>query len=792
MSTIEEQLALEREMFQLGADRHAFVNNRRQERGMESLSQYGEALTELGIKPLVQVIRDTRRRMKEGKAGPGYAHMQPLLLLAPHKTAATAMRCVVDSIQKGNKLVELGRLVGERLWIETMLARASKWEMITHEKIRSTYKQKMQDIRRMKATDEWTTREKVTTGVWLVMHIAELTGMIILKTAREGGRSPYVVSPSPKCIEFINDVITAGKLLCPFALPMVVPPRPWDKDLEGGYLTSIPNSKLTKDASPLGVTGNEPFIKAANLQQAVPWRVNKWVLEQLQFAWDQSLSIGRLLPREGYPIPPYPKHLPDDHEDVRQWKFNARILHEKNDKSINRRVATAKQLWIANRMASYDSIYFPTQIDFRGRYYYRPPFLNPQTNDIGRSLLLFAEGKPIATAEEASWLYIHGANMYGHSKLTWQARTDWVKQHHDQIMVAGADPWRNAVFWTGAADPWQFLSFCRTYQQFKQHGYGYVCCLPVVLDCTCSGIQHYSALLRCEEMGKLVNLASSEKPQDIYSVVLNEVLSILRVDAADGNEHAQSWLQLQPDRSLLKPVVMTVPYSAGRTSILDHVQRWAFDRTAELYGINNWKFKAGAMAAVHYLTTILCQQTYMFIGPAKEAMQWFKRLGNLAGKHEIKLQWTNPAGLPITQGYLDMKGTVITLRYLSNVSLRFTAGLEERGLDPRRMGTGLSPNVIHSLDASHMAFTTLDAFAKGITNLGGIHDCFATTPAEMAVLRDSVRNTFADLYSRDVLKGIVDQLTKQLPSDVTDSILPGPELGTLNPNTVRHSTYFIT
>jgi DNA-directed RNA polymerase len=182
----------------------------------------------------------------------------------------------------------------------------------------------------------------------------------------------------------------------------------------------------------------------------------------------------------------------------------------------------------------------------------------------------------------------------------------------------------------------------------------------------------------------------------------------------------------------------------------------------------------------------------MFIGPAKEAMQWFKRLGNLAGKHQIKLKWTNPAGLPITQGYLDMKGTVITLRYLTNVSLRFTAGLEEKGLDPRRMGTGLSPNVIHSLDASHMAFTTLDAFAKGITNLGGIHDCFATTPAEMTVLRDCVRNTFADLYSRDVLTDIVNQLISQLPFDVAADAMPSPELGTLNPNTVRHSTYFIT
>mgnify|MGYP003351577524 CR=1 FL=1 len=56
------------------------------------------------------------------------------------------------------------------------------------------------------------------------------------------------------------------------------------------------------------------------------------------------------------------------------------------------------------------------------------------------------------------------------------------------------------------------------------------CHLPVVLDCTCSGIRHYAALLRDESMASLVNLMPSDKPQDIYSALIAKVLDILRAD----------------------------------------------------------------------------------------------------------------------------------------------------------------------------------------------------------------------------------------------------------------------
>lgn len=795
MATEEDQRLLEREMFQLGADRHEFLLNRRKAFRMESLSQYGQALTDLGIEPLTAEIRKVRTALRQGRPGPAYANLGPLLQLAPRKIAATAMRTIVDQVSGGSKLNALALEVAEKLWIETMLARASRWEKVNHKRVQRKKRHKIADIHRMRNTEVWTPMERAKTGAFLIAKVAEVTGLIRMKRENEGVRTPYVIRPSEGCMDFIRNVTEAGRLLCPFALPMISPPRPWDEQLKGGYYTDIPNNRLLKDHADRVmelIDGTEPFIKAANLQQSVGWQVNSWMLDHLKHAWDKSIGIGNLMPREGWEVPPYPKHLPSDHPDVTQWKFNARQIHERNEKTKNKRVGTAKQIWIAERMASEEVLYFPMQLDFRGRYYYRPPFLHPQANDIGRSLLQFANGKPITSEAEADWLRVHGANMYGHNKLSWQARVDWVHEHQLDIEEAGRDPWLTPSFWTEADEPWQFLAFCRAYQQFSHHGYGHVCQLPVVLDCTCSGIQHYSALLRSSEMGRLVNLASSDKPQDIYSAVLQEVLSQLRDDAANGVPHAQSWLQLQPDRSLLKPVVMTLPYSASRQAVFMFCQQWAFDRTTELYGTDGWCFKKGAIAAMHYMATILTRQTSLIVGPAKHAMAWFKQAGKLAGKHNVELVWRSPAGLPVIHRYVDMTKTRISLSYLTDVLCYFTALLDEDKLNTRRMANALSPNVIHSLDASHMALTTIAAFDAGITNLGGIHDCFATTPAEMGTLRDAVRNSFADLYTPDLYIQITDQILAQLPPEAAAKLPPRPTIGDLDINTVRNSSYFIT
>ena len=794
--TEDDQLALEQEMLQLGADRQDLLTNRRRLQRMESLSHYGESLTVAGIDKVIGVLRYHRKQIQAGAAGPKYAHLQPLLQLAPHKVAATALRTVVDSITQVNKFHALSYEVAEKLWLETMLARATMWERKNHKQRRMRLKCKVADIMRMKNTMVWTPQERLSVGAFMVQLIANHTGLITVTMEQGAARRVRRVRATEACVEWIRDMENHGRMLCPFTLPMVIPPRPWSGVLEGGYINPIHINPTLMKENPeevaAKVKGDEPFIQAANHQQSVAWKVNSWMLEQLQQAWDKGLEIGSLMPREGWPVPPYPKHLADDHPDVTQWKFNARLIHDKNDKTRNKRIAMAKLLWVANRMRDEPAIWFPMQLDFRGRYYYRPSFLNPQGSDMARGLLLFANGTPINTQEEGKWLKIHGANTYGFSKISWQSRIDWINDHHMRIKQVGRDPWADLEFWSKADDPWQFLSFCRTYTEWMNHGPGYICHLPVVLDCTCSGIQHYAALLRSEEMAELVNLLPSETPQDIYTVVLNRVLAQVRKDADDGEPHAVSWLQLQPDRSLLKPVVMTTPYSATRRAIFGFCQSWAFDRTVALYGMDGWCFKAGAMAAMHYMTTVVCRETAEVIGPAKKAMHWFKQVGKLAGEHNIDLSWSAPSGLPIHQKYMDYTGVRIKLHHLSPVAMDLLSNHIPTGLSPKRMGNGLSPNVIHSLDASHMALSTIDAFDHGVRNLGGIHDCFATTPAEMQQVRNSVRNAFAAMYQHDWYSTITGELLRQIPADLQHKVATPPKLSRLDVTTVQHADYFIT
>ena len=103
------------------------------------------------------------------------------------------------------------------------------------------------------------------------------------------------------------------------------------------------------------------------------------------------------------------------------------------------------------------------------------------------------------------------------------------------------------------------------------------------------------------------------------------------------------------------------------------------------------------------------------------------------------------------------------------------------------MANALSPNVLHSMDASHMALASIDAASKGVVNLAGVHDCFVTTPAEMTQLRNSVRAAFAALYSERWFDRISDQLLTH-----TKVELSRPQAGQLDPSLVKSSDYFIT
>jgi DNA-directed RNA polymerase len=791
---IKEQLILEQEMLALGADAYDTRLRLNKQKRRESLSPPGNKLAAAGVGKLCDAIEALLDHLENGKAYKWAAYLHPLKELTAEQIAGTTMRVALDKISQHRKANAMALEIGAALWAEAMLGKAGHFDLVDHLAVKRwrNKSEKRADILQMETTTIWSLRERQSIGLVLLQLLVFHTGIVQLTTVQQGLKRTRIASITPEAFEWLETGHAKHRLLCPMRLPMLIKPQPWTNLHNGGYLTDIPGNTLIKDAkaSRDHTTGKEPFLQAANLQQEVGWQINRWLLEQANHAWSQGLGIGSMVPSQGYEMPPFPKHLPPTHVDVTQWKHNARVIHEKNDAEKSQRVQILKALWVADRFKNREAFYFPMQVDFRGRFYYRCYHLNPQGHDLSRALLQFAEGERIVDDQALSWLKVHGANTYGHGKFSWSDRIAWVDENEEAILAAGSDPWGpSSVWWQGAKSPWQFLAFCRSYRQFTVNGWGYISRLPVQLDCTCSGIQHFAALLRDEDMAGMVNLMPSEEPMDIYTELTNRVLALLR---NSSESYAAMWLELGPDRSLTKPIVMTLAYSATRRSMMRHCQEWSHERGMQLNGMESWPFKAGGLKACYWMADLLYSEATKLIQPAQSTMAWFKKLGSAAGKLDTELMWTSPSGLNVYQNYPRYTATSINLRTLSPV-MHFIGKVYDNvdGLDQRRMANSLSANVIHSLDSGHMALTLCNA-SRVIKNFGGIHDCFLTTAAEMATLRQVVRATFAEMYADDPLADITEQLAGQIPVQAYSKLPPLPRLGNFDIDQVNDADYFIS
>lgn len=86
------------------------------------------------------------------------------------------------------------------------------------------------------------------------------------------------------------------------------------------------------------------------------------------------------------------------------------------------------------------------------------------------------------------------------------------------------------MWWAEAdEDIWQILACCFEIKAALDSGdaENFVSHFPVHQDGSCNGLQHYAALGRDQEGGASVNLTPADKPQDVYSCVVN-LVSICR------------------------------------------------------------------------------------------------------------------------------------------------------------------------------------------------------------------------------------------------------------------------
>ena len=253
-------------------------------------------------------------------------------------------------------------------------------------------------------------------------------------------------------------------------------------------------------------------------------------------------------------------------------------------------------------------------------------------------MLQFADAA-FLVPEAEEWLAFQVATTYGLDKATIRERLDWVRDHQQLIENVGKDPLRWLPEWEAADEPWQFMAACEEYyhciiscdRQFTR--------LPVATDATCSGLQILAGMAQDQSTASLVNVIPSDRPQDAYKVVA---------------EHAKSNCppSIVPflDRSVVKRVVMTVPYNAKPFSNRGYIRDALKDKGVE---ISKEDLTATVKAVRDAMDVIVP-------GPMA-VMKWIE--GEVAGiikSGREYLEWVTPSGLSFTKS-----STRKLLRYLS-------------------------------------------------------------------------------------------------------------------------------
>lgn len=212
-------------------------------------------------------------------------------------------------------------------------------------------------------------------------------------------------------------------------------------------------------------------------------------------------------------------------------------------------------------------------------------------------MLTFADAKPLGK-RGLYWLKVHLANFAGQDKMSFDGRAQFVDDCIDDVRRSVDDPFSDDPWWKNLEDPFQGLATCHEIIRAIDSGdpESYMCSLPVHMDGSCNGLQHYAALGRDTVGGKAVNLLEGDGPQDVYLGVMHEVIRrvaeeaerVLDFDVADTdalsrkqkvmvkNNRAAKLVNGLIDRGVVKRTVMTsvygVTYVGARKQIQEKIE----------------------------------------------------------------------------------------------------------------------------------------------------------------------------------------------------------------------------
>ena len=314
----------------------------------------------------------------------------------------------------------------------------------------------------------------------------------------------------------------------------------------------------------------------------------------------------------------------------------------------------------------------------------------------------------------------------------------------------------------------------------------YIVRLPVFLDATCSGIQHLAALIKDYELGSRVNLipsSESDSVGDIYSDMLDPINEEIN---KYGKEKLGDFLKFKDivlTRQIIKHSIMTKVYnvtnygiekqlesklekievdvkddlqenkkSLKSVVIHDQVYLEALGKKSKItYFKVPAKNKKGYVLVTRKelfkIAEIINERVFFLFPSLKYIYDYLISISKLMIKLQIPLNWFTPNGIKVTQSYMKTEAKRVSIK-LGQKSKVLVVRKTTDFVDTAKQAQAIIPNMIHSLDATHLINIINNASeSKTLSAVPviSVHDCFGTLPNKMADLELLVKKEFINL-----------------------------------------------
>lgn len=521
-----------------------------------------------------------------------------------------------------------------------------------------------------------------------------------------------------------------------------------------------------------------PFVKAIDKLQATRWLINKDVHNAILQHWDSFIKTEVF-----------------DGEDTKE---NDKLYQRQASKNREvKEVMAVADKWLDTEFSFY------LDADYRGRLYYSEPFFNFQGSDIARGQLLFANGKPFDSTA-SFWLGVHTACCFNQSygideipdwvttdyrsalkqeeldtisvdKMTLEDRAQWTQENIDDILELG----EMGIIAHDAEKAISFLACCIEWYKYSKSEGTFLTHLPIPIDGANNGWQHLGAMSKDALTGNLVGLIPTEVQNDFYVQVAKRLTQRM----PEWFEERQMPMK-HIRKGIAKRGAMTRAYSCGQKKMSESMYSdcYQFGFTTE-YNISTWDCDELSSQVIRAIQEVcpgpLETMRYLQKLADQEITNWYKQYGTDRGQG---IEWTTPSGFPVVYECYRTRPVKVDCYGFNtlNGEIRFKHVIREKTDIPDRRGfmCGISPNFVHSMDASHMALVVADW--EG--DFGAVHDSYSTHASSVELLMNNTRQEFVSMYDKENFYDSI-PFGKGYPGAV-------PTIGTLDIKGVTDSDYF--